>query len=292
MMRRVPWLVLVACSTSAPLAWADAFDLYTNPILAKVPEAAGVQEVRQVTPDLMAEHNRVLPNVSSAFLVVKTNEGRWSKLLIQAARHKLGDSSKSQVPILLIDRFTTYREGEERAIQATGGNIFLFDGFHFSLDLGQVVPPSLGADLRFVASEGKVYLEPLGKAKAYLLTRPLPGAQPVKGGKVVVGEKFDPRYFTGKYKLYDDGRRSGTLVLEVQDGSNVAGWFYSDKDGRKYEVEGKVGSPLHAIVFVIQFPQTRQEFRGLMFTGDGAAIAGTAKLQERESGFYAVRLAE
>ena len=45
----------------------------------------------------------------------------------------------------------------------------------------------------------------------------------------------------------------------------------------------------HAVAFTIQFPQVAESFQGHLFSGDGKAIAGTSKLQDREAGFYAVR---
>jgi hypothetical protein len=145
------------------------------------------------------------------------------------------------------------------------------------------------ADVRFVAVDGKVALEPLGKAEMFIVTRPLPGAKPKKSPKVVIGAAFEPRYFNGTYKLYDDGRRSGTLHLKVAADGEVTGAYYSDKDGQKYEVEGKVGRPNHMIQFRVTFPRSMQHFQGWMFTGDGRAITGTSRLQERETGFYALR---
>ena len=65
----------------------------------------------------------------------------------------------------------------------------------------------------------------------YLVKKHLPEATPKKGVKLIVGEKFEPRYFNGAYKLYDDGRRSGTLHLKVGDNNFVTGYYYSDKDG-------------------------------------------------------------
>jgi hypothetical protein len=269
---------------------ADAFDHYINAVLEKVPTAAGVKEVKQLTPSLMADHGNLLPNNPAAFVVVQTNEGRFSKLLVQPARQKT--PSGATVPILLIERFVTYKEDEEQAIQVQGQNVRLFKDFQFSLDIGQVVPASVGGDLRFVVDKGKTYAEPVGKAKLYLLTKPLPQAVPRKGPKVVIGPTFEARYFNGTYKLYDDGRRSGTLHLQVNGKNQVTGSYYSGKDGRKYEVSGKVGNPLHAIQFTIVFPRTRQEFQGWMFTGDGKVITGSSRLQERDTGFYAVRVEE
>jgi hypothetical protein len=283
-------LAVLALAAVPPVVRADAFDLYINTVLEKVPTAGGVEEVKRLTPSVLADHAQVLPNTAAAFVVVRTNEGRFSKLLVQAARQKRPKGTT--VPVLLIERFVTYRAGQEQAVQAQGQNVRLFAGFEFSLDLGQVVPPSVGGDLRFVADKGKTYAEPVGKAKVYLLSKPLPEAAPRKDAKFVVGATFEPRYFNGTYKLYDDGRRSGTLHLKVGAKNGVTGTYYSDKDGRKYTVSGKVGNQPNAVQFTIVFPRTRQVFQGWMFTGDGKAITGSSRLQDRDTGFYAMRVEE
>jgi hypothetical protein len=266
---------------------ADAFDRYINPILAKAPAAAGVQEIKQLTSSLLVNNEGVLPDAAGTLIVVKTNEGRNSKLLVQVARQKINGQV---VPILIVDRFVTFKDGEERAVQAAGQSLHLFPGFHFNLDLGQVVPASLGGDLNLVADGNKVYAEPLGKAKLYLITRPLPGTESRKTDKLVIGEPFEPRFFNGTYKLHDDGRRSGSLTLKVSADGEVTGDYFSDKDGQKYEVFGKVGTPRHAIQFTVKFPRVEQVFQGWLFTGDGAALTGSSRMQDRETGFYALRV--
>jgi hypothetical protein len=279
---------ILALFVAVPSVRADTFDRYINSVLTKVPEAQGVKELKQLTPELISDNDQVLTGVTGAFLVIKTNEGRHSKLLVQLARQKI--DADSSMPVLLIDRYVTYREGQEQTVYTKGQNVSLFDGFRFNLDIGQVVPPKLGGDLRFVAEGGKTYVEPLGKAKLYLVTQPLPEAAPKKVAKLVVGEVFEPRYFNGTYKLYDDGRRSGKLTLHVANDGEVSGAYYSDKDGQKYEVKGKVGTPKHAIQFSVKFPQSVQVFQGMLFTGDGKALTGTSRLQDRETGFYALRV--
>jgi hypothetical protein len=279
-------LSLLAALALAACARADAFDLYVNPTLAKLVAGKDVRLVKRLTPALVDEHDRVLPRIPSAFLVVRTNGGRYAKLLVQAAKQKIAEKA---VPILSIERFVTYKEGEERAVLTSGANQSLYAGFRFSLDLGQVVPEAIGGDLRFVAEGGKVYAEPLGKAKLYLVTRHDPAIEPKKGAKFVMGEKFEARYFNGTYRLHDDGRRWGKLVLKVDDDKRVSGSYYSDKDGQKYEVTGKVGTPLHTIEFTIKFPRTEQTFKGMLFTGNGSAMAGTSRLIDRETAFYATR---
>jgi hypothetical protein len=287
MPRRVLLAVCLLVFVCAPL-FGDSFDDYVNPVLARVPTARGVKELKQLTPGQITDHDRVLPKTSAALVVVRTNEGRYSKLLVEAARQRVG--ADKTVPILYIQRFVTYKEGDERTVVASGGRLALFPGFRLSLDLGQIVPEQLGGDLRFMADGGKVYTEPLGKARLYLLTEALPEATPKKGTKVVIGETFEPRYFNGTYKLYDDGRRSGTLKLSVDKDGGVTGSYYSDRDGRKYEVMGKVGMPPQSIQFTIRFPRSVQSFQGLMFTGDGKAITGTSRIVQHEAGFYALRV--
>jgi hypothetical protein len=78
----------------------------------------------------------------------------------------------------------------------------------------------------------------------------------------------------------------------VDAAGDVLGHYYSDKDGQKYEVSGKAGGPAHRIEFRVTFPRTVQFFQGFMFTGDARAIAGTSRLEDRETGFYAVRVPE
>lgn len=280
-----------ACLLAAlPLRAAEVFDYYTNPVLSRLTEASEAREVKQLTRALIVENDRVLPHTTAAFLVVRTNGGRYAKLLVQVARQKV--DAESSVPMLLIDRYLTFKEGEERAVQASGKGLSLFPGFRLNLDLGQVVPEELGGDLRFVADGDKTYTEPLGKARIYLVTKALPDVVPKKGAKLVMGETFEPRYFNGAYKLYDDGRRSGSLTLKVGEDGSVSGSYYSDKDGAKYEVHGKVGTPKHSIRFTVKFPRSEQRFQGFLFTGDGQVLTGTSRLQEREAGFYARRVEE
>jgi len=50
--------------------------------------------------------------------------------------------------------------------------------------------------------------------------------------------------------------------------------------------------PNHNINFMITCPRTIQQFAGCMFTGDGKAITGFARMQDRETGFYAIRIEE
>lgn len=269
---------------------AEPFDLYVNPVLARLVESTDAKEIAKLTTTLIVENDRVLPHTRSAFLVVKTNGGRYAKLLVQPARQKI--DAERTLSMLLVDQYVAYKEGEERTVQASGKNLSLFSGFRLSLDLGQVVPEALGGDLHFVSVGDQVYAEPLGKAKLYLIVKAPADVGPKKGAKFVAGETFEPNWFNGTYHLRSDGRRSGKLTLKVEEAGAVSGVYYSDKDGAKYPVSGRIGTPKHSLQFTIKFPRSEETFQGMMFTGDGQAIAGTSRLQERETGFYARRVEE
>jgi hypothetical protein len=276
---------------AAPLR-ADHFEHYTNPVLEKaVRDGKSVKEFKELAMPQFAELGEVLADTSATALIVHTNDDRWAKLLVQSAKQRFGKDK--QVPMLLIEKYVTFKEATERTIKVKGENVHLYPGTRLSLDIGQIVTEKLGGDLVVEENEKLGFiLKPMGQAKLYVLTKPVPDVVPKKAAKLVVGATFEIRYFNGKYKLYDDGRRSGTLNLEVNESGEVTGSFYSDRDGAKYDLTGKVGNPRHAISFTVKFPQVEQSFSGFLFTGNGKAITGTTKLQEREAGFYAERVEE
>jgi hypothetical protein len=287
---RVSLVVAAALAACRPCL-ADAFDRLTNPVLEQAVASPNVQEVKSLTSELAFQHDRALPRVVGAVLIVRTNEGRNAKLLVQWARQKLADGKS--MPMLLVERYSCYREGEERALNATGQNLSFFPGFRLSLDIGQLVPAELAADLICKQQDNAAILEPVGKAKLFVVrTSPLPKIAPA-GGQPKPGDgPFDPKFFAGTYKLNDDGRRTGSLDLQVKEGGEVTGAYYSDGTGQKFEVTGKISSPKNAVQFTIRFPRTEQTFHGWLFTGDAHGIIGYSTMQERETGFYALRVEE
>ena len=192
------------------------FDQYFSPDLAKTRELETTKELKELTAAQMTEFDRALPGTDAAFVIVETNGGLCAKMLVTAARRRV--SPDKTVPIVLVRRFYTFKDGEERAFEAKGGNLSLFQGFRLSLDLGQVVPEDLGGDVQCVIDGDKTSLVPVGKAKLFLVTKTLPGPGPKKGDKLVVGEKFDIKYFNGTYQLFDDGRRSRQARPESRGG--------------------------------------------------------------------------
>ena len=282
-------LALPLFLVGAASAWADQFEYYTQQVLTKAIEDKALQEVPSLTTEEVEKHMNVLSDSQGAFVVVETNDHRMAKLLLQPARQRLGSD---QVPMFLIEKYTTFREGTERAVKAVGSNVHLYGASLLQLDNGQIVPAKLGGDLTAVEADGKLTLKPVAKAKLYLLAKAIPGVVPKKKPKLAMGEEFQIRYFNGTYKLHDDGRRTGTLKLVATEDGEVSGTYTSDKDGRDYEVKGKIGQPQHSIAFEIKYPAAKQTFAGHLFTGNGKVIAGTSTLSERNTGFYAERIEE
>src|SRR5205823_10802742 len=110
MRRLAPLAALCALALPASAARADAFDLYLNATLNKLIDGPNVTETKRLTPDLVGDNDRVLNGLPYAFLVVRTNEGRNAKLLVQVARQKVEDDKL--VPFLLVERYVTFKEGE------------------------------------------------------------------------------------------------------------------------------------------------------------------------------------
>jgi len=290
MMRWLGSLIVVIAANS--LASAAEFDLYTNKVLRDAIDDKKFTEIKELTPDMIVENDSVLSDINGAFIAMRTNDGRYAKLIVRRARVKV---KEDQVPLILLAQFVTFKDGTDRAVYASGQNVHLYTDFRFQLDFGQVVPTNIGGDLQVTAAADDPYsltLKPVGKAQMYLIAKPLPDLAPKKAPKLVVGENFEIRYFAGKYKLYDDGRRAGELELAVDDKGEVSGFYTSDRDGEKYELFGKVGTPKHAVSFTVKLPRTEQTFSGYLFTGNGKILAGSSKMQGREAGFYAERIEE
>lgn len=279
-------LILIAFSVGF-VCCQDRFDSYSRPSLAKLIISDLVVHRKYVSTFDLAEHDRVLPKVSASFLVVRTNGNRLSKLQVVSGRQKLGEDKF--LPVLIVEKFLTFKDGEERAVASSGASLTLYPGFRLNLDLGQIVPEELPGDLVIRSHTTNLTAETIGRAEMWQAVRSLPNPLPPLAGKPVPGEKFVSEHWNGSYLLHDDGRRSGSLEIKVDAQGEVSGAYYSAKDGAKYEVRGKIGPAPHSIQFGIRFPRSEQIYQGCIFTGDLGAIAGTSKFGDRETAFYAVR---
>jgi hypothetical protein len=81
MLHRFPAVVLALVLVPMS-AHADAFDNYDNTILAKIPASKSAEKIAKLTPEIMVQNSRVLPGITATFIVVKTNDNRFAKLLV------------------------------------------------------------------------------------------------------------------------------------------------------------------------------------------------------------------
>lgn len=267
---------------------ADTFDRYTNSVLSKAVESSQVVAVEKLLPSQVVKHNTLFQETGSALLIVKTNQGHYAKVLVQFARQR---NQQETVPMALLERATSYKLGQERAIQAFSATVHLYDGFQYSFDLGQVVPTAIGGDVRYRHTVEGIYLEAVGKARMFLVTKHPQGVEEQKTTrKSAAGTAFESASLAGRYKLYDDGRRMAELVLSIAEDGTVTGSYTSEQSGRGYEISGKVHPTVkHQLNFTVKFPNTTQEFIGFAFTKQADVICGTTRMQGQEFGFYALR---
>lgn len=274
-------LILVSSAPPAP------FDRLQRLHLAGLVQSPAFKSMESASEADLAENDRWLAPGGAAFAIVRTRGGRFSKIRLNPGRLKVPNGDNE--PMVFVEQFVTCKDGEEKAFVSRGENRAIFPGTEMDLDLGQVVPERIGGDLRCVKEDGKLFLRVRSGAKLWLAVDKVP--LPASGGTAVpiVTDKFQQEYFRGKFQLHDDGRRSGSLSLDVKDGGEIVGKYFSDKDGTGYEVRGRLGPQPHQIEFGIRFPRTEQMYRGFLFTGNAQAIAGTSRMGDRETGFYAQR---
>jgi hypothetical protein len=280
----VAFLLLSQFSPFFAVARGDEFDLYTNSVLSKVTSAEGAAAVDQIAHSELLKTKPILAQEAGCFVVVRTDEGNWAKLLLKPSFRKHADG---EVPLIVVARYQCMRPGTESGRLAAGKEIYLFDGFPFNLDVGQIVPQGGGGDIAFHRDGAGGYLRPVGNAKLYRLTKPLVESssgetRPSKGA--VVAEDF-----AGKFQLVASGKWTGKLSLRVTNAGEVVGSYVSDQTGADYPVKGYVARPAHRIRFTVELPMAQQEFDGYLWTQGKNVIAGTMTLAGNSFGFVALR---
>ena len=264
----------------------EPFDLLGRSELARL--SASFEAVESLDGKKMSQADGRLLGSPGTLLIVKTQQGRWARVLVSQARQKLeGDKS---LPIVFVDRFATCMDGEERALVQTGKEVRLFLGFRFSLDLGQVVPPEVPADFVILAEGKGLKIQKEKGTELWIAKQEVVAPKVGKPGAIDISKPFGPHWFTGHYRLYDDGRRMGRMEIEADKEGNLSGSLFSDKDNKRYDLFGKVNMPNHTAQFTVRFPRSEQFCQAWIFTADGAALVGTTRFGERETGFYATRV--
>ncbi len=289
-MRSPNILLLALLGASIATVRADDFERLEGRTLSQLPGSDKTEARERLSIADLGTLPNILGTSGATPLIVETSEGNPSKLLVAPAFRKApgSDPDDEPDPVFILERFATFEGAAARDRIAQGRGIFLFDGFSFDLDSGQVVPEGQGGDIRFLIDQDGPRLEPVNRAKLFIITQAPefegPGArQPSPGRNVLPGD------FAGRYLLYADGSLSGTLVLEIKE-QTVSGQFRSDQSGTAYRVAGEIENDRpRRIRFTIEFPRTRQFYEGFLFAEGKGAMAGNMLMQETEVGFFALR---
>lgn len=258
---------------------ADAFDRLNAADLQDTAAGTGLESFTTS----QAAKTKMLPGTDSACLVIKTDQGNWTKVLVSWQFKK---SQTKPVPVLLIERHATFESKGRDVTVASGGNVMLFAGFQYDFDIGQVVPEGQGGDVQFQPN-GQV--KALGGAQIFALD----GSKFAPAGtakKPADRDGVSPEDFSGTWKINADGRWAGTLTMTV-DASGVAqGEFLMDDSKSLYKATGKVApGQVNRLKLNVELANATLAFDSFVWTKDKSAMAGTVTLIGKQFGFYAVR---
>jgi len=264
---------------------ADVFDRQTSAIVKQLIEKG--EAVAELDLAASAKLKPLSSTVSSPCLLIKTDEGNFTKALVSWGLRK---GAGKPLPVLLIERYTTYRQDRMDLTAANGKDVMLFPGSGFNFDIGQVVPKGQGADIEF-SEEG--VLKSAREAQVIPLNgNQLPAADPVKKHDPAAHEGVIPEDFAGTWKLNADGRWLGEWQLKVNNNGNATGTFVSDESRNSYDLSGQVGSTSHNLKLDVFLANTQMAVDAYLWTKDKSMMAGTVTLSGRKFGFVATRVVD
>ncbi|MFM9965234.1 MAG: hypothetical protein ACKV2Q_28890 [Planctomycetaceae bacterium] len=281
-LRTIACCCLIFCLVSTTSA-ADLFDRHS---LVELKLAAKDDSaLDKIAAATAAKWKPLSPRISAPCLIVRTNDGHWSKALLAWGQRKLKGREQPH-PVLVLERFVTYRSDREGQTTATGKDVMLFGGHSFSFDIGQVVPTGSGADIEFTETG---LIKPLGEAKLFALNGSQLAAADATKPNPNDHEGVLPRDFVGTWKVSIDGRWTGTWEINVDDQRTVFGKFISDDTQSRYELYGKVSNIPHQAKLEIDLANTNMSIEALLFNSDKSTMSGSVVMANRKIGFIAKR---
>ena len=281
-LRSIAGFCLLFCVVNRALA----VDLFARHALADLKlatkDSAALEEIGAAAA---AKWKPLSPRISAPCLIVQTNDGHWSKALLAWGQRKLKGREQPH-PVLVLERFVTYRSDREGQTTATGKDVMLFAGHSFSFDIGQVVPSGSGADIEFTETG---LIKPLGEAKLFALNGSQLAAADANKPTPNDHEGILPRDFAGTWKVSIDGRWTGTWEIGVDEQRTVLGKFISDDTQSRYELYGKVSNVPHQAKLEIDLANTNLSIDAFLFNSDKSTMSGTVVMANRKIGFIAKR---
>jgi len=276
-------VVLFSCSS---VSAADLFERQTAATIKKLIESEDA--VAEITLESSAKLRPLSSSIVTPCVLIKTDEGNLTKALISWGGLK--KASGKQIPVLLIERYATYREDRPDLTKAHGKDVMLFPGFCFNFDLGQVVPVEEGADVEFT---DKGTLKSRGTARIVPMSPPAQ-ATPTANAKhdPLDHEGVVAKDFSGTWILNADGRWLGEWELKVEEGGRATGKFTSDESLNVYDISGQIGSMPNNLKLDLFLANAQMAVDAFLWTKDKSMMAGTVTLSDRKFGFVATRVIE
>lgn len=273
---------------------ADEFDRLGDADLGRAVLQQHARKLDGVDFRTLAALPAVLRDARSSLLIVVTDQGNVARLVASPGYRKLAGDPEKLIPTLVLDRFETRDPANRAATVARGKEAWLFGGFGYDLDAGQVVPldVDMGADLQFVAQgrdDGR--LSAVGKAELFVVES-LPPAPKASADRPSEGRVVRPTDYNGTYRLAANGVWSGLLELKVDADGGVSGSYRSDTGGESHPVTGKTSAGAggeHGVAFTINFPRTRQDYNGWLWGEGKNVMAGSVTMINQTFSFIAIR---
>lgn len=284
---RANWLiaaaVLMTVSCQQAAIGGDIFDQHSIAELKK--SASGAAPLSEVTASVASKWKSLSMKVSSPCLIVQTNDGHWAKALLAWGQRKV-KGREQPLPVLVLERFVTYRSDRDGVANANGREVMLFSGMSFSFDIGQVVPTGGGADIELTETG---VLKSVGEAKLFAMN----GSQiPMEAGAKPSPNDHEgvlPRDFAGTWKVTIDGRWTGVWEIQVDENRTVLGKFISSESQSRYDLYGKVSNIPHQAKFEVELANAQLSIDAFLWTTDKSTMAGTVVMSTRKFGFVATR---
>lgn len=271
-------LMLVFGLVAGPVLGADLFDKHDFSLVKQA--ASDLPSVPRISMQDASKLKPLSATISTPCLIVKTSEGNFAKMLVSWGFRKNGED---RLPVLLIERFVTYRGDRPEMTAATGKDILLFAGFEFDFDIGQVVPPKAGGDISFSAES---VLEAVPPSILFALSKSL---VPAEGKPVTAEPGTAAQGFAGDWIVNADDRWNGEWSLKVDGEGRIVGKFVSSESQNTYDITGNLSGLPHQARLEIFLANTQISVEAYLWTNTQNDMAGVVTVAGRKFGFFARR---
>lgn len=280
-MKNLLLLMTIVAVFSGTTPRAAASDLFERHDFTVVKDGIGqLTAVPKISLQDAAKLKPLSASISSPCVLIRTSEGNIAKALLSWGYRK-GAGDKT-VPVLLIERYVTYRTDRPDLTAAAGKEVMVFGGFEFDFDIGQVVPAGIGGDISFSAES---VLAPVAPSEILPLNGSLiPRTEAGRGNASTTAD------FTGRWKINADDRWNGEWVLSVDETGKITGKYVSDESKSSYDITGAKGATPNQAKLEIFLANAQMSAEIYLWTREPNRLAGTVTIAGRKFGVCGERL--